>query len=209
MVTKGHHDSPKVTAHVQELLQAFPTLRPKYDYYSHLSGQREPMLCTYGTLPVNYRGQTYHIPVALWFPVRYPECPPLVRVEPTANMAVIPGKCVNSAGQVHHPYLSQWATQPAAAQSLIELLRALQVAFGNESPVGMKPATPNQAQHHHHSLPADAPRPPPVSEQRPLHQTMPAQVTPNDIQHTMSAPGQIEDTAHESMASPPPNLETT
>ncbi|RKP37561.1 UEV domain-containing protein [Dimargaris cristalligena] len=141
-VTKGHIDPLATTQHIYDVLHHFPTLRPKYDFYalrqgSSSNGAREPTLSTFGTLPVTYHGQTYQFPVCLYYPVRYPQVPPVVDVVPTADMAVVPGKCVNAQGHVHHPYLSQWEAQPQQ-KNAVELLRALQIVFSHEPPVGMK-----------------------------------------------------------------------
>ncbi|KAJ1954213.1 suppressor protein stp22 of temperature-sensitive alpha-factor receptor and arginine permease, partial [Dispira parvispora] len=139
LVTKGHFEPQRVTQHILDVLTKYPTLRPKYDYYTYPSGERAPTLCTFGTLPVKFQGTVYQFPVSLWYPVQYPEKPPIVQVVPTSNMVVSPGKCVDATGIVQHPYLRQWDTQPGnTTRTVVEVLTALQAVFASEPPVRMK-----------------------------------------------------------------------
>ncbi|KAJ1922644.1 suppressor protein stp22 of temperature-sensitive alpha-factor receptor and arginine permease [Tieghemiomyces parasiticus] len=139
-VTKGHVDPVTTTQHVVDILAQFPTLRPKYDYYTlPQANQREPTLSTFGTLPVTFQGHVYQFPIAVYFPVRYPQVPPVAEVTPTADMVIVPGKCVDDRGFIHHPYLTQWEHQASGhPYSAAELLRALQPVFSQEPPVGMR-----------------------------------------------------------------------
>ena len=65
-----------------------------------------------GTIPVNFRGATYRIPIALWIPHRYPQEGPLVYVVPTDGMVIRPGQHVSGEGRVYHPYLARWGQSP-------------------------------------------------------------------------------------------------
>lgn len=62
-----------------------------------------------GTIPVNFRGNTYRFPLSIWVPHAYPRKPPLIYVTPTENMMIRPGQHIDPQGQVYHPYLVGWA----------------------------------------------------------------------------------------------------
>jgi ESCRT-I complex subunit TSG101 len=72
------------------------------------SGVSALLLHLSGTLPVNFRGNTYRFPMSIWVPHAYPREPPLVYVTPTDTIAVRPGQHVDPQGQVYHPYLVRW-----------------------------------------------------------------------------------------------------
>lgn len=61
-----------------------------------------------GTLPVNFRGNTYRFPLSIWIPHKYPREPPIIYVTPTETMVIRPGQHVDQQGQVYHPYLVGW-----------------------------------------------------------------------------------------------------
>lgn len=61
-----------------------------------------------GTLPVNFRGNTYRFPLSIWIPHAYPREPPMIYVTPTQTMVIRAGQHVDPQGQVYHPYLVGW-----------------------------------------------------------------------------------------------------
>jgi ESCRT-I complex subunit TSG101 len=61
-----------------------------------------------GTLPVQFRGETYQFPISLWVPQNYPREGPMVYVTPSQGMVIRPGQHVYNNGRVFHPYLAQW-----------------------------------------------------------------------------------------------------
>ncbi len=69
------------------------------------------LLCLHGTIPIQYRSAHYHIPIAFWLPLNYPESSPMVFVTPTSDMLIQPGKYVDPGGKIHHPQLSYWNNQ--------------------------------------------------------------------------------------------------
>lgn len=69
-----------------------------------------------GTIPVNFRGNTYRFPVSIWIPHAYPREPPIVYVTPTETMMVRPGQHVDPQGLVYHPYLVGWAQSCAVSR---------------------------------------------------------------------------------------------
>ena len=49
-------------------------------------GSQLLLVCLYGTVPIIFRSQQYHIPVKIWLPRTYPFTAPYVFVDPTESM---------------------------------------------------------------------------------------------------------------------------
>lgn len=90
------------------MLLHLSSLAPRTEVFTHDTGHSALLLQLRGTLPVVFRGATYHIPVAIWLPRAYPREPPMVFVEPTSTMLVRQGPDVELSGRVKGVYLKQW-----------------------------------------------------------------------------------------------------
>lgn len=66
------------------------------------------LLCLHGLLPIQYRGASYNIPVAVWLTHQYPTEPPLVYVVPTSDMLVKGGKHIDVSGRCNPAYIHAW-----------------------------------------------------------------------------------------------------
>ena len=73
------------------------------------NGKSNLLLLLSGTLPVQFRGETYRFPISLWVPQSYPREAPIVYVTPSQDMLIRPGQHVYNNGRIFHPYLAQWA----------------------------------------------------------------------------------------------------
>ena len=71
-----------------------------------------------GTIPVNFRGNTYRFPISLWVPHSYPYDAPIAYVAPTDDMVIRPGQYVGGDGKIYHPYLAQWRDAWDVSQQL-------------------------------------------------------------------------------------------
>ncbi|XP_066923347.1 tumor susceptibility gene 101 protein-like [Clytia hemisphaerica] len=118
-------------------LRAFGDLHPDEDIYVHTDGSRRDLICLKGTIPVNYKGSTYNIPIQIWLLSSHPFNAPLVFVRPTANMLIKPNKHVDNSGKVYMPYLSEWRAQKSDTYSMINMLCMI---FAEFCPVYSKPA---------------------------------------------------------------------
>lgn len=131
-----------VYSHVNAVLTAHPTLRPKTDVYSRHSdftlimqavaaimlihmfftvfddGRSQLMLCVHGLLPIVFRGSTYNIPVSVWLPHAYPAEPPIVYVVPTSDMLVRASKFVDISGRCNFPYTQLWQSKSEVCLSV-------------------------------------------------------------------------------------------
>lgn len=117
-------------------------LSPLLDTFVSNDGQVVHLLCLRGTVPIEYRGGKYHIPVSIWLPELYPAQPPMVYVTPTAEMRIKPNHgAVDMQGHVYIEYLHMWNR---AQSTLVELTSQLSIVFSNDPPVYRY--NPNQPQ---------------------------------------------------------------
>ncbi|WFD04337.1 suppressor protein stp22 of temperature-sensitive alpha-factor receptor and arginine permease [Malassezia obtusa] len=161
---------------VDRTLIEYPTLLPRTDVYTYDDGRAALLLLLDGTLPVEYGGTVYYIPIQVWIPRAYPRDPPIVYVVPTRDMLVRRSRQVDPSGHVVTEYAERWAHKPEGAD-LLELLQTCQALFRTEPPVVAKPRETRPAP------PARPPRPAPetaahASPDGPAHAAPAAAPTP-------------------------------
>ncbi|CEJ90230.1 Putative Tumor susceptibility protein [[Torrubiella] hemipterigena] len=158
VLTSEYHDVNRCYDDVAQVLTRYPSLSPRTDVHTFSNGSSALLLHLSGTIPVNFRGNTYRFPLSVWVPHAYPREPPLIYVTPTETMTVRPGQHVDPQGQVYHPYLVGWA-QFWDKSTLQDFMAILTDVFAKEPPVVARqqgrptPATPSQI--------ASPPPPPP------------------------------------------------
>ncbi|CAE8589745.1 unnamed protein product, partial [Polarella glacialis] len=115
-----------------QLIRSCHTLVPQTGNFSG-NGRSVTLFYLYGVLPITYSGNTYNIPVTIYFDPPYPRQPPRCFVTPTAGMALkSQHPNVDQGGMVYLPYLSSWSE---SSSTLPELVRLLTFAFGEQPPV--------------------------------------------------------------------------
>ncbi|KAL5011153.1 hypothetical protein ScPMuIL_013458 [Solemya velum] len=117
---------------ILNVFQQFQDLRPKLDPYIFNDGNRKDLLSLDGTIPVNYKGSTYNIPICIWILDTHPYNPPMVYVKPTSTMQIKQGRNVDANGKVDLPYLRDWRYPQS---DLLGLIQILGIVFGEEPPV--------------------------------------------------------------------------
>ncbi|GFH45373.1 hypothetical protein CTEN210_01847 [Chaetoceros tenuissimus] len=96
-----------------------------------------------GTISMNYRGNTYHIPVDIYLPPNYPIQPPIAFVRPVSTMMIKEGhRHVAADGMVYMPYLHSWRSH---SHNLVDMCHNMSNIFGRDPPVFAKPAAPAPA----------------------------------------------------------------
>mmetsp|Transcript_9989 Transcript_9989/g.23663 ORF Transcript_9989/g.23663 Transcript_9989/m.23663 type:complete len:336 (+) Transcript_9989:199-1206(+) len=81
-------DPNRVRADVADVFKAIPTLLPEKRSWTANTGATVELLTLGGTVPINFRGTTYHIPCRFFVTETYPAEAPLCYVEPTRDMEV-------------------------------------------------------------------------------------------------------------------------
>jgi ESCRT-I complex subunit TSG101 len=99
--------SVKTEAFSKSLWNCVPQRAPA-DVIAFDNGQAALLVLLYGTLPINFKGATYHIPVHIWIPHEYPRMPPLAFVVPTKDMGVRKGREVEPSGRVTEAVVQTW-----------------------------------------------------------------------------------------------------
>mmetsp|Transcript_29199 Transcript_29199/g.41092 ORF Transcript_29199/g.41092 Transcript_29199/m.41092 type:complete len:494 (-) Transcript_29199:1288-2769(-) len=144
----------RVKGDLYKVLGSSGTLRAKQDTFVSNTGVSQDLLVLDGTIPIQYQGAIYHIPVHIWITKSYPANSPLCFVMPTKDMIVKPQhKFVNSNGEVFIPYLKEWRSDVC---DLFGLTIALSHAFSYEPPLFARPP------------PAPQPKPQPSPAQSPV-----------------------------------------
>lgn len=117
-------------------INQYRNLEPKQEMFTFPNGAHQELFTLAGTIPVNYRGTTYNIPVAIYFPQDYPYSPPMCYVRPTPDMMVKPARHVDTSGRVYLPYLTDWKNDTS---DLLALIQVMIIVFSENPPVYQKP----------------------------------------------------------------------
>jgi ESCRT-I complex subunit TSG101 len=111
--------------------------------YYHTDGARERLLCAKGTVPIEYGGGRYNIPVTAYAPSDFPSAAPTWYVTPTREMVVKANHaCVEADGEVVLERLMTWN---ARSSSMREAGERMAEAFSVEPPVFSKPTRTTMA----------------------------------------------------------------
>ncbi|CAD5227068.1 unnamed protein product [Bursaphelenchus xylophilus] len=125
------------------------------------------VFCFDGTIPINYKGNVYHIPVAMFFMENHPYAGPYCYVTPTESMMIKASKYVDTEGRVYLPYLTEWQYPNYDTCGLIQVMT---IAFQEKCPV--------YARSQHASQPPPPPVIPPYPTQPPSQMPQPAMPSP-------------------------------
>lgn len=117
---------------VIQTLNQYRDLRPTCEPFIFNDGTQRDLVHLEGTIPVNYRGNVYNIPVSIWVLDTHPHNPPMVYVKPTSTMQIKPGRYVDANGKVDMPVIRDWRHPTSDLLSLVQILT---FTFGEECPV--------------------------------------------------------------------------
>lgn len=127
---------------VINLIHVYRGLTFRLEGFVFNNGTRKDLLNLEGTIPVNYKGTFYNIPVCIWLMDTHPQNAPLCFVKPTPDMSIKVSRYVDSNGKVYLPYLHEWTHNGSTLQQLIQCMIT---AFGEIPPVYSKPRTEARA----------------------------------------------------------------
>lgn len=126
---------------VLAVFTSFSDLRPKLEDFVFNDGTRKSLLQLDGTIPVNYKGSIYNIPICIWLMDTHPYNPPMVYVRPTSTMQIKSGRNVDMNGKIDLPYLREWKYPNS---DLLGMIQILSIVFGEEPPVYSRQQPPQQ-----------------------------------------------------------------
>ncbi|XP_059059597.1 tumor susceptibility gene 101 protein [Achroia grisella] len=124
------------TREVINLIQVYRSLTYRLEAFVFNNGTRKDLLNLDGTIPVNYKGAYYNIPICIWLMDTHPLNAPLCFVKPTADMSIKVSMYVDNNGKIYLPYLHEWTQNGSTLQKLIQ---AMVTAFGEIPPVYSRP----------------------------------------------------------------------
>lgn len=113
----------------------YKDLRPTHGPFIFNDGSQKDLVNLDGTIPVNYRGAVYNIPIGIFILDTHPYNPPIVYVKPTNTMQIKQGPNVDANGKVDLPYLRDWRYPQS---DLLGLIQILVIVFSEEPPVFSK-----------------------------------------------------------------------
>jgi ESCRT-I complex subunit TSG101 len=130
-------NAARIRQDIGVLRSRFPNLQATGDTFVTNQGRVLELLKFVGTVPIVYKGQTYHIPLTVWIPISYPFEGPNIYVSPTSDMAIKPRhQHVDAEGKCYLPALSAWNAQHG---NLAAVVGELQGVFAVNPPVFAKP----------------------------------------------------------------------
>lgn len=149
---REYRQSSRTFFDIETCIRQYPSLLLKQEDYTYDSGVTQRLVCMVGTIPVNFKGQRYNIPIRVWIPAFYPDEAPIVYVEPTTSMTIRMSSFVVADGRVYSPCQQSWGySLPSHEMTIAFLLSQLCELFSSEPPVYSKqipiptPITPSPA----------------------------------------------------------------
>lgn len=140
-VGKAKYRHPEIAkTDVLSVVRVYKGLSPELDKFVFDDGNEKSLINVNGTIPVEYKGATYNIPVCLWLLQEYPAKPPMGYVTPTKDMQLKVSNHVDHTGKILLPYISEWKYPDSTLLGLVQTCRN---AFGELPPVfsKIKPST--------------------------------------------------------------------
>lgn len=135
-----YSDRHRLEGDVKSLFRTCTTLGPYHGTFSG-GGRTLTLFYLYGVVPINYKGNSYNIPVTIYFDPPYPRSAPRCFVTPSQNMALKSGhKNVDQGGMIHMPYLHNWDN----SSNLQDLVANIASIFSFEPPVHSTTSAPRQ-----------------------------------------------------------------
>jgi len=131
----------KCKSEVLNVMKIYRGLSPKFEKFIFDNGEEKDLLNLVGTIPVDYKGHTYNIPIQLWFLYDFPvgSCP-MGFVVPTKDMQLKVSNYVDHTGKIVLSYLNTWQYP---SSNLIGMIQACREGFGCLPPVFAKTSNVN------------------------------------------------------------------
>lgn len=143
---KYRHPS-KCKAEILSTVKIYRGLSPQFERFVFDNGDIAQLLNLNGTIPVEYKGSTYNIPVCIWMLTEFPQTAPMAFVVPTKDMQLKVSHHVDHTGKIFMTYITSWSHPES---NLLGLIQACRDAFGELPPVFSKVSS--QTQQHHQTL---------------------------------------------------------
>ncbi|CAD5221840.1 unnamed protein product [Bursaphelenchus okinawaensis] len=131
--------SDRAVSDLTKVCQNFKDLYPRKASHKFPDGIERTVFSLDGTIPISYKSNTYHIPIAMFFLDNHPYAGPYCYVRPTETMMIKASKYVDNEGRVYLPYLTEWRYPNYDTVGLIQVMI---IAFQEKCPVYAKGSQP-------------------------------------------------------------------
>ncbi|XP_037033859.1 tumor susceptibility gene 101 protein [Bradysia coprophila] len=131
---------------VVQILDMYRGLTYASECYVFNDGTSDNLFNINGTIPINYKNNTYNIPICIWLMSTHPSNAPICYVKPTPDMRIKVSRFVDHNGKIYLPYLHDWN---GTDSDLIGLVQVMIMTFSDSPPLYSKPketATPYPVQ---------------------------------------------------------------
>ncbi|GMT24858.1 hypothetical protein PFISCL1PPCAC_16155, partial [Pristionchus fissidentatus] len=135
MANAKYVDSAK--GDVMAVLRVYKDLKSDCELYMFPDGKKRHAFKMFGTIPVQYKGSVYNIPISIYLWDSHPYYAPICNVVPTALMVIKESEHVNKQGRVFLPYLNEWRFP---GYDLYGLIQMMVMIFQDRCPLFAKPA---------------------------------------------------------------------
>uniref|UniRef100_A0AC35U6L4 UEV domain-containing protein n=1 Tax=Rhabditophanes sp. KR3021 TaxID=114890 RepID=A0AC35U6L4_9BILA len=135
----GASYSDRAATDINRALSSYAHLKDDVHQFTYPNGKTKTVVRLKGTIPVVYKANTYHIPIAIYLDQKHPYTAPHCFVVPTADMEIKESSIVDRTGKIYMPYLQEWKYP---SHSLYELLQMMCLKFRDGCPVYAKRVAP-------------------------------------------------------------------
>ncbi|XP_078000102.1 uncharacterized protein LOC144452815 [Glandiceps talaboti] len=127
---------------VLETLAHYKSLKPEMNDWEDEDGKIKKTLNVSGTVPIDYQGASYNIPVCVWILKDYPQRAPVCFLRPTRGMAIKACSYVDPSGKIQLQYLQNWKHPNTDLHGVIQVMA---VEFSKDCPIYSVTSTPQQS----------------------------------------------------------------
>ncbi|KAJ8011103.1 hypothetical protein DPEC_G00054710 [Dallia pectoralis] len=158
-LTECKYSFPRdVVSDIRTATATYGDLRTYVDFYCFPNKERKRLVYLAGTIPVEFDGKTYNIPVCIWLHETHPRTLPRCYVCPSGSLMINP-RCpyVDATGLVTLDCLAKWKS---GLTNLSVLITEMKSAFQTETPLFTAcPAGAQEQPSAHSSMPAEPSNP--------------------------------------------------
>lgn len=131
-----YNNSAETKRDVVQILDMYRGLTYASENYVFNDGTSDNLFNINGTIPINYKNNTYNIPVCIWLMSTHPSNAPICYVKPTPDMRIKVSRFVDHNGKIYLPYLHDWN---GTDSDLIGLVQVMIMTFSDSPPLYSKP----------------------------------------------------------------------
>jgi len=131
-----YNNSADTKRDVVQILDMYRGLTYSSENYVFNDGSSDNLFNVNGTIPINYKNNTYNIPVCIWLMSSHPNNAPICYVKPTPDMRIKVSRFVDHNGKIYLPYLHDWLP---STSDLLGLVQVMIITFSDSPPLYSKP----------------------------------------------------------------------